>query len=158
MSVIIIPTPFTETVLDAMAGLHQQGFARPWSRDSFAGLRDKKGVICWGGYHDAPIDDLEVAPAKNLLGFLLMQHVLDEAEILTFVVAPHKQNKGIGESLLRASLEWGMTKELNRVFLEVAADNAPARRLYDRFGFVQTGLRAGYYSGIDAILMEYKLG
>ncbi len=158
MSVIIISTPFSETVLDAMAALHQQGFSRAWSRESFASLRDKKGVMCLGVYDQEPSGDVETEIEKNLLGYLLVQYVLDEAEILTFVVAPHMQNKGLGQSLLAAALGWAKTEDMTRFFLEVAADNASARRLYDSFGFVQTGLRAGYYSGIDAILMEYKLG
>ena len=158
MSVIIIPTPFSETAIDAMAALHQQGFTRAWSRESFASLCDKKGVICWGVYDQEPLDDRETEIEKNLLGYLLVQHVLDEAEILTFVVVPHRQNKGLGQNLLAATLDWAKTEDMTRLFLEVAADNASARHLYDSFGFVQTGLRAGYYSGTDAILMEYKLG
>ena len=36
-----------------------------------------------------------------------------------------------------------------RVFLEVADDNAAARALYARAGFVEAGRRPGYYAGAD---------
>ena len=49
------------------------------------------------------------------------------------------------------------------MFLEVAKDNAPALALYERFGFVQVGERAGYYRRADgsratAIVMRKSLG
>jgi ribosomal-protein-alanine N-acetyltransferase len=41
------------------------------------------------------------------------------------------------------------------VFLEVRADNEPARKLYERFGFTEISVRKRYYqpSGVDAIVM-----
>ena len=44
-----------------------------------------------------------------------------------------------------------------KIFLEVAENNHPARAMYERNGFVQIGVRPKYYDGIDAILMEKKL-
>ena len=46
------------------------------------------------------------------------------------------------------------------VFLEVRADNARAQQLYRRYGFVQIGIRRGYYqpSGTDALVMRKALG
>ncbi|MFC3460323.1 GNAT family N-acetyltransferase [Massilia haematophila] len=46
---------------------------------------------------------------------------------------------GLGASLLTHALEWAQTQGLAWVDLEVLADNGPARRLYERSGFVQTG-------------------
>ena len=49
------------------------------------------------------------------------------------------------------------------MFLEVAKDNASALALYERFGFVEVGERAGYYHRSDgtratAIIMRRALG
>jgi ribosomal-protein-alanine N-acetyltransferase len=49
------------------------------------------------------------------------------------------------------------------MFLEVAEDNAPALTLYERFGFVKVGERAGYYRRADgtratALVMRKLLG
>jgi ribosomal-protein-alanine N-acetyltransferase len=42
------------------------------------------------------------------------------------------------------------------VVLEVRADNPRAQKLYRRFGFVQIGLRRGYYqpANVDALVMR----
>ena len=49
------------------------------------------------------------------------------------------------------------------MFLEVAKDNASALALYERFGFVKVGERAGYYRRADgtratAVVMRKSLG
>ena len=43
--------------------------------------------------------------------------------------------------------------------LEVRFSNAPARALYEKYGFTSTGIRKGYYSmpKEDALLMELRL-
>jgi ribosomal-protein-alanine N-acetyltransferase len=44
------------------------------------------------------------------------------------------------------------------VFLEVRADNPPAQRMYERFGFERIGVRRRYYDdGTDAFTMMRKL-
>ena len=45
------------------------------------------------------------------------------------------------------------------VFLEVRTQNAPARALYHSLGFIQTGIRKGFYTNPkdDAILMKRPL-
>ena len=42
------------------------------------------------------------------------------------------------------------------ITLEVNENNLPAISLYKKYGFKEVAKRKGYYSGIDAILMEKK--
>src|ERR671917_341067 len=44
-----------------------------------------------------------------------------------------------------------------RVYLEVRPSNLAARALYDSLGFVQTGVRPGYYGDEDALLLTLDL-
>ena len=63
-------------------------------------------------------------------------HVLS----LTIVVHPGQTGRGIGTALLTHLQGWARSKpEVRKVELLVRATNAGARRLYERFGFVEEG-------------------
>jgi ribosomal protein S18 acetylase RimI-like enzyme len=53
-------------------------------------------------------------------------------------VAPAHRGRGLGSLLMWHSLDGFQRAGLNRVFLEVTADNSGACRLYRRLGFTQT--------------------
>jgi [ribosomal protein S18]-alanine N-acetyltransferase len=79
-----------------------------------------------------------------------------QADVLTMAVATDHWGQGIGSALLQALLAEAAARNCGEVFLEVRVDNLRAQRLYQRYGFVQIGLRRGYYqpSGTDAIVMR----
>jgi len=79
-------------------------------------------------------------------GFMLGRIAADEGEILTIVVAPQARRLGIGQMLLAAALDRFADLSAKAVFLEVAATNDAARRLYDKNGFVEIGRRTNYVS------------
>jgi ribosomal-protein-alanine N-acetyltransferase len=76
-----------------------------------------------------------------------------EYEIHTIGVDTTYQGHGIGRGLLTRLLELASG---GVVFLEVRTDNVAAIGLYERFGFVNVGLRKRYYraSGADAYTMR----
>jgi ribosomal-protein-alanine N-acetyltransferase len=82
-----------------------------------------------------------------------------EADVLTLAVHPAHWGNGTGTALLRALLDEATRRRCAEVFLEVREDNPRARRLYLRHGFVEVGLRRGYYqpAGVDAIVMRKDL-
>ncbi len=95
-------------------------------------------------------------------GFMIANTVLDEAEIWTIAVHPTKRRKGRARALLVQAMAALADQGVRVVHLEVAADNVPARALYDEMGFVQTGARRAYYRSstgepVDAILMQKAL-
>ncbi|GMA86046.1 hypothetical protein GCM10025868_12960 [Angustibacter aerolatus] len=51
-------------------------------------------------------------------------------------VVPEHRRRGLAGRLLGAIAEWGLTRGDRSGYLQVAETNAPARRLYDRVGFV----------------------
>ncbi|HEX5740975.1 MAG TPA: ribosomal protein S18-alanine N-acetyltransferase [Pilimelia sp.] len=81
-----------------------------------------------------------------------------EAWVQNIAVARAAQRRGVGRALLEALLAEAERLGVGEVLLEVAADNAPAQRLYDAYGFVPVGVRRGYYqpSNTDALVMRRR--
>lgn len=118
---------------DRLALLHAGAFDAPWDAGAFRSFLDQPGVIA-------------VAEPE---GFILIRVVGDEAEILTLAVRPAARGRGLGRSLVDRGASAARAAGADRLFLEVADDNAAARALYARRGFEQVGVRRGYYAGPD---------
>ena len=69
--------------------------------------------------------------------------------VLGMGLIPSARHRGIGSTLLAAAIERAWDKGLSRIELSVRADNANAKALYTRFGFVMEGIsrRAFYVDG-----------
>jgi len=91
-------------------------------------------------------------------GYLCLTVLLDEAESLDVAVDPGRQRCGIGASLLTWACAEALRQGAEILRLEVRSTSLPAIGLYERFGFVRSGLRKGYYEqGIDALLLDKNL-
>nr|WP_246141241.1 ribosomal protein S18-alanine N-acetyltransferase [Micromonospora olivasterospora] len=80
----------------------------------------------------------------------------DEAWVQNIAVRRDAQRRGVGRVLLEALLAEAARRGARHTLLEVAADNAPAQRLYATYGFEPIGVRRGYYqpSNTDALVMR----
>nr|WP_051092892.1 ribosomal protein S18-alanine N-acetyltransferase [Jongsikchunia kroppenstedtii] len=78
-----------------------------------------------------------------------------ECEVHTIAVTPGSQGRGLGRALLDALLSVA-DHERAVTYLEVRVDNDAAIDLYRRNGFVDVGIRRGYYqqAGVDALTMR----
>lgn len=96
------------------------------------------------------------APDGRLAGYGGLAAVAGTGDIQTIGVLPAHRGTGLGARLLRALLRAATDFECGEVLLEVRVDNAPAQRLYERFGFVPIGIRRGYYqpANVDALVMR----
>lgn len=91
----------------------------------------------------------------RIVGYAGLMAAGDQSDVQTIAVLPEEQGKGYGRSLLEALLAEAERRGAYETFLEVRADNARAQELYRRRGFVQIGVRPGYYNGHDALVMAY---
>ncbi|MFJ6025430.1 ribosomal protein S18-alanine N-acetyltransferase [Brevundimonas sp. NPDC092305] len=129
-----------------LAALHASAYDSPWDDAAFADLLTAPGVLA------------VVEPD----GFILIRAAADEAEILTLAVRPEARGRGLAGILLRQALADAATRDVRRVFLEVADDNLAARAVYAKAGFEQAGIRPRYYarpdgSRRDALLLALNL-
>lgn len=81
---------------------------------------------------------------QQLVGFCILQQVLDEASLLLIAIAPHAQGQGLGTILLSESLQRLQPTPL-QIFLEVRQSNQVAIALYEKLGFHQIDVRKNYY-------------
>lgn len=99
--------------------------------------------------------------AAELIGFAIVQQIVDEVTLFDICIAPNQQGKGLGNQLLNYIVDDAAAEKAVVVMLEVRDSNLPAIGLYHKLGFVEAGRRTGYYpseSGReDAILMDLTL-
>lgn len=89
---------------------------------------------------------------NELIGYILLNKCLDEAEILKICVVNKYRKRGIGKKLIDFSVE--NIPDLKIINLEVRKSNIPAINLYKSKGFEIVGERKKYYkNNEDAVLM-----
>jgi ribosomal-protein-alanine N-acetyltransferase len=121
-----------------------------WSRSAYLGeLADRRHR------HYLAAEDAE----GRLLGWAGILIVGSTADILTVGVVPDARRRGIARQLITALLDEATRRGVQECFLEVRTDNAPAIELYAREGFVEVGVRRGYYDAgrADAMVMRRAL-
>lgn len=117
------------------ATLHQGVFYKGWTEKDFQTF-----------LLDPLIHGLKIEEENTLYSYILWREVGEEAEILTLVVDPSHQKKGIGSLLLSALVKLLITKGITDLFLEVAEDNHQAQSFYKKHGFVLLSKRPHYYA------------
>jgi [ribosomal protein S18]-alanine N-acetyltransferase len=165
--------PMTAADLPAVLSLENDLFREDaWTREMFAAelaggpggryylVADDGGqLVGYAGLLAPPQDrapsSRPVLPSRTVLS-RSRREPPGQADVLTMAVATDHWGQGIGSALLQALLAEAAARNCGEVFLEVRVDNQRAQRLYQRYGFVQIGLRRGYYqpSGTDAIVMR----
>ncbi|RZA09469.1 MAG: ribosomal-protein-alanine N-acetyltransferase [Moraxellaceae bacterium] len=133
----------------AVHAIEQQVQTHPWSQALFVGSVEA-GHYC---------TVLEVY--NQVVGFCILQKVLDEANLLLMAIDPAVQKRGLGFQLLEQAID-GLGSQCNMVFLEVRQSNTAAIKLYEKIGFAQMDLRKNYYPTAQgkehAVLMALTLG
>jgi len=130
-----------------VAELERRVFADPWSVDSFLSEVDRRPDIGW---------PLVMRDADGTLAaYAVVWFIVDEVHIGNIAVCPDRQNRGLGTRLLRHILAEGRRRGFGFATLEVRPSNAPALRLYERFGFRRIAVRKRYYrnNGEDALVL-----
>ncbi len=85
---------------------------------------------------------------NQVVGFCILQPVLDEANLLLMAIHPSQQGKGLGYQLLDESIAL-LRNDPVQIFLEVRESNKAAIALYEKSGFHQIDLRKNYYPNKD---------
>ena len=79
------------------------------------------------------------------IGHIYANMVVDQADILSFIIKDKYRRQGFGTILLGKFISTLKSKGVKEFFLEVSEKNIGAQKFYNRFGFIKIGSRKNYY-------------
>ncbi len=120
-------------------------FSIPWSKAAFIEEITKNTFA----YYYAGMFE------GKAIGYGGMWQVFDEGHITNIAIHPEFRRIGVGSSILEYMIGEAVKKGIQRMTLEVRKSNESALKLYQKYGFVNEGIRKSYYAdnGEDAIIM-----
>ena len=142
----MIITEMTEKHVAQVAELEKICFgSAAWSENSIASEL-KNQLSLW----------LVALDGETVAGYVGSQTVMDESDMMNVAVHPDCRRQGIAEELVNALADALREKESRCLTLEVRASNEPAKKLYEKLGFVSVGLRKNYYRNPreDALILR----
>ncbi len=138
---------FNESDILQIISIAQESFTLPWSIKSFLSESENNKSI----FRVAEIDN-------EIIGYIVVKVILDEAEILSLATKPSFRRKGVASALLKDVIF--KIKDIAKIcYLEVRISNIETINLYRKFGFKEYGIRKDYYIAPqeDALLMKIDL-
>ncbi len=146
----LVIEPMRVTDLDEVMEIEHYSFPTPWSREAYRydlERNPRSRFYC-----------AFTTPERKLAGYIGSWFVMDECHVGTIATAKEFRGRGVAKRLLVHSANVALSEGLSYVILEVRMNNIPAINLYRSLGFVQAGIRRGYYSdtGEDAILFVHR--
>ncbi|MBQ9989790.1 MAG: ribosomal protein S18-alanine N-acetyltransferase [Lachnospiraceae bacterium] len=137
-------SPLTEEWVDQVCVLEEEAFSMPWHKESFLEMIENPDA-CY----------LVALSGEKVLASCGLREIAGEGEITNVVTAKDYRRQGIGRMLLAQILEEGKKRGLSAFTLEVRCSNQAAIDLYKSFGFVEEGVRPGFYEKPreDALIM-----
>ena len=138
-----------ESDVDAVVAIESEAFSSPWSRDTFLNLVDRPGLEL------LVLEDR----ADGVVGYAVLWCILDQGELANVAIVPRLRGKGLGRFLMTRVLQIARERGVEALYLEVRVSNAAALELYRSLGFIEVGLRKGYYEDPkeDARIMMARL-
>lgn len=133
--------------LDEVLAIEQVSFITPWSRSSFEQELSGNELTCYLVLVDKN--------NKQVVGYAGMWVIVDEAHVTNVALLPQYRSKRLGTRLLYTLMQCAKQRGADSMTLEVRRSNDIARRLYEKLGFIQRGVRPGYYEDTreDALIM-----
>lgn len=125
--------PMVEDDLSAVMAIERQAYNYPWTENIF---RDclRVGYCCW-----------VLDRTGGVEAYAIMNVAAGESHILNLCVDPSRQGQGVGQAMLRQMVRVARMHRADTMFLEVRPSNEAAVRLYEGAGFMEVGMRRGYY-------------
>jgi ribosomal protein S18 acetylase RimI-like enzyme len=107
------------------------------------------------------MDAMEGAPAvsaRSVDAVASFREASTTLDVFRLMTAKGVRRLGLATALVQRGIDWGRSRNAERVLLEVRSTNKAAQALYASVGFVAIHERKNYYgTGVDAIIMELPI-
>ena len=120
--------------LSRILEIEEFSFSVPWSEDTFRTVLARSDT-----------DFLVATLDGSVVGYAILWSTSGESELANIAVAGDRRRMGIGSALAAAAVEAARRRGSRIVFLEVRESNVSAAELYRGMGFLEIGVRKGYY-------------
>jgi len=130
--------------LEQVCAIENETFSMPWSYQSFLDSLLVKDNIY-----------LVALEGDSVIGYCGVWVIAKEGQINNVAVKKQNRNQGVGGKMLQFLFEEGKEEKIEQFTLEVRKSNVNAIKLYDKFGFVNVGIRPHFYEKPqeDAVIM-----
>lgn len=138
-----------ESDIAGVAELERATFSDAWSERALKETYNQKQTLLLVAYED-----------KELIGYLILYFVLEEGEIARIAVSPGHRRQGVGGRMLLEMEDLCEDNGIVKILLDVRESNVTAIGFYTDHGFIQDGVRLGFYDNPkeDAVLMSRRIG
>ena len=132
-----------------VAAIEERTFDSPWTEGMF-----RQEVA--DSYLSRPWVALEDG---RVVGYVISWFLREEVHLLNIAIDESRRGRGYGRRMMRHLVDEAARGGRDLITLEVRESNAPARRLYEFFGFRVIGRRREYYQDNreDAVVMLLDL-
>ena len=157
-----IGTPFRRDLNSRYCRFLVAYFADDDAADSHVGqlpASDPADASMWGKMLQGVKSALGLAGRQrrddDLAGYVGIWFQGNQAHITEIAVRGELRGQGIGELLLIGTVRVALEQGMDEVTLEARVSNFIAQRLYDKYGFIEMGIRKNYYADNreDAVIM-----
>lgn len=126
-----------EEHLPGVMELDREAFSDPWSLETWQReLKMRNPVSIW------VVAEVE----GHIAGYAGIWVAAGEAQLMRIAVRKELRNMGVGRLLLDRLVGEAEMENATAMTLEVRESNVAARKFYEHYGFVSSGIRPGYYS------------
>ncbi|MCL6457375.1 MAG: ribosomal protein S18-alanine N-acetyltransferase [Gorillibacterium sp.] len=131
--------------IDDICAIEKEAFTTPWSAGAFYNELTNNHFAHY----------MVMQCGLDVAGYAGLWLILDEAHITNIAVRKQYRGMKLGHRLVSELMKTASFMGAARITLEVRVSNNIAQNLYRKMGFIDSGVRKGYYTdnNEDALIM-----
>lgn len=132
--------------------IERESYTNPWPEEAFVHEIESNPV-------GRPLVATTLVPPVEVVGYVVTWVVFENLHVQNVAVHPAHRRGGVARKLLDRAFEDALDHKAEVALLEVRRSNTAAQELYRSLGFVDDGVREGYYTlpVEDALLFRREL-